>query len=112
MIAGDENAPADPDVVRATGFLARCWSLYNRNGWMDEVVEHTSKSLPDVTINCAKCHDHFYDPLTQREHYQFRAIFEPYDVRLDPVPGTADTKVDGLARVCDVDDKRPTFLFV
>ena len=112
MLAGDEIAPADPQVVRATGFLARNWSLYNRVGWMDEAVEHTSKAFLGLTFNCAKCHDHMFDPVSQREYFQYRSIFETYDVRVDPVPGIIDTNASGIVRVVDGDEKRPTYLFI
>ena len=114
MLAGDEIAPTDPQTVRATGFLARSWSLYNRNGWMEEVVEHTGKAFLGMTFNCAKCHDHMFDPVSQKEYYGLRAIFEPYGVRLDPAPGsnTLDTKADGVARVFDANEKAQTFLFL
>src|SRR4051812_23149907 len=87
MLAGDELAPADPQTVRATGFLARSWYKFNRNVWLDNTVEHTSKAFLGLTLNCARCHDHKYDPLAQREYYQFRAFFEPTNIRTDRVPG-------------------------
>ena len=37
---------------------------FNRNTWLDETVEHTAKALLGLTFNCAKCHDHKYDPIT------------------------------------------------
>ena len=96
------SPPADPQTVRATGYLVRSWFKFNRNVWMEDVVEHTGKAFLGLTLNCAKCHDHMYDPVSQKEYYQFRAIFEPYDVRTDPVPGGGlDTKADGLVRVFD-----------
>ena len=112
MLAGDEIAPTDPDVVRATGFLARNWYKFNRNVWLENTVEHTSKAFLGITINCARCHDHLYDPLTQKEHYQFRAFFEPYKVRTDRVPGEPDTAKAGVVRAFDADAGAKTFLFV
>jgi hypothetical protein len=41
MLAGDELAPEDPDTLRATGFLARNYFLFNRTTWLDSTVEHT-----------------------------------------------------------------------
>jgi hypothetical protein len=112
MLAGDEAAPDDPATLRATGFLARNWFKFNRNVWLDNTVEHTAKAFLGLTLNCARCHDHRYDPIAQDEYYRFRAFFEPYQVRTDRVPGVADLNADGLPRVYDADAATPTYLFV
>ena len=101
MLAGDEIAPLEQDVVTATGFLARNYYLFNRTTWLDDTIEHTSKALIGLTMNCAKCHDHKYDPVSQEDYYRFRAIFEPHHVRLDATPVTSDFAKDGLPRVYD-----------
>jgi hypothetical protein len=111
MLAGDELAPDDPDTLRATGFLARNWFLFNRNVWLDNTVEHTAKAFLGLTMNCARCHEHKYDPIAQKEYYQFRAFFEPHEVRLDRIPGQPDPKKDGLPRVFDAKLDAPTYLF-
>lgn len=112
MLAGDELAPEDPATIRATGYLVRNWYKFNRNTWLDNTVEHTGKAFMGVTFNCARCHDHMYDPISQEEYYKLRAVFEPYDIRLDRVPGQSDTTKDGLARVFDAKAETQTFLFV
>ena len=112
MLAADELYPTDPDRLRATGFLARNWFLFNRNQWMDETIEHVSKSLLGITMNCAKCHDHKYDPISQVDYYRMRAIFEPYEVRLDRIPGEPDLTKDAISRVYDGWLARPTSFFV
>ena len=101
MLAGDELDPANPDAIAGTGFLARNYYLFNRTTWLDSTIEHTGKAFLGLTLNCAKCHDHKYDPLTHEDYYSFRAIFEPHQVRLDPVPGQSDLEKDGLPRVFD-----------
>ncbi|MFM8469418.1 MAG: PSD1 and planctomycete cytochrome C domain-containing protein [Limisphaerales bacterium] len=110
QLAGDELAPTDPATLRATGFLARNYYLFNRTTWMDDVVEHTSKAFLGLTMNCVKCHDHKYDPLTTTDYYAMRAIFEPYHARLDELPGTTDLEKDGLPRAYDLHLDRPTFI--
>lgn len=112
MVAGDEIAPTDAGVLRATGFLGRNWFKFNRNVWLDNTIEHCGKAFLGLTFNCARCHDHKYDPISQAEYFQLRAIFEPYDVRYDRVAGQTDVEKDGIARVFDkrVDD--PTFVFI
>ncbi len=112
MLAGDEIAPSDPKTVRATGFLARNWYMFNRNVWLQDTVEYTSTAFLGVTLKCARCHNHKYDPIPQTDYYRFRAFFEPHDVRTDRVPGEADTLKDGLPRVYDADATKPTYRFV
>jgi mono/diheme cytochrome c family protein len=111
MLAGDEVAPEDPATVRATGFLARNWYKFNRNVWLDYTIEHTAKGFLGTTLNCARCHDHMYDPVSQQDYYTFRAFFEAHDIRTDRLPGQPDVAKDGLARVYDAHAAAPTFLF-
>ena len=112
MLAADELAPEDPDALRATGYLVRSWYKFNRHKWMDDAIEHTGKAFLGVTFNCCRCHDHMYDPLAQTEYYQLRAIFEPYDIRTDRVPGEANVETSGLVRVFDAKSDAQTFVFV
>ena len=112
MLAADELYPNDMSKLRASGFLARQYFRFNRNTWLDETVEHTSKAFLGLTLNCNKCHDHKYDPWSQQEYYKFRAFFEPYQVRMDQVPGEADYEKDGLPRVFDCHLEAPTYLFI
>jgi mono/diheme cytochrome c family protein len=112
MIAADELYPNDLDKLRASGFLARQYFKFNRTSWLDETVEHTSKAMLGLTFNCAKCHDHKYDPFAQREYYQMRAIFEPYQVRTDALPGEIDFEHDGVPRAFDGHLDAQTFLHI
>ena len=111
MLAGDELAPDDPETVRATGFLARNWDIFNRNVQLDKTVEHTARAFLGVTIQCARCHDHKYDPVSQVEYYKLRAVFEPYHLRVERVPGEPDRAKAGIPRAFDDFNDRPTYLF-
>lgn len=120
MLAGDELAPADPDILCATGFLGRNWYKFDRNVWMFETVEHTSQAFLGLTLKCARCHDHKFDPITQEDYYHFRAFFEPHDLRTDPISGNNDTEKDatlgpvlkeGVARAFDKVVDAKTFVF-
>jgi hypothetical protein len=111
MLAGDEIAPTDRDTLRATGYLARNWYKFNRNAWIQDTVEYTAAGFLGITLRCARCHDHKYDPFSQREYYEFRAFFEPHDIRIDALPGQPDTAKDGVARAFDGKPDAPTYLF-
>ena len=72
------------NLLTATGFLRMApdgtGSANNdeaRNQVMAETLKIVSTSLMGMTVGCAKCHDHRYDPIPQRNYYQLRAIFEP-----------------------------------
>jgi len=112
MLAADELYPTDSDRLRATGYLARQYYKFNRTTWLDETVEHTSKAFLGLTMNCAKCHDHKYDPIEQTNYYQFRAFFEPYQVRMDQIPGQLDLEMDGIPRAFDCNLNTPTYLHI
>ncbi|MEX2288117.1 MAG: PSD1 and planctomycete cytochrome C domain-containing protein [Planctomycetaceae bacterium] len=111
MLAADELDPTNAGSLRATGFLARHYYKFNRHTWLDSAIEHTSKSFLGLTMNCARCHDHKYDPVSQEEYYRFRALFEPYQVRTDRIPGQANVDQDGLPRVFDAEPDAKTYLF-
>jgi Protein of unknown function (DUF1553)/Protein of unknown function (DUF1549)/Planctomycete cytochrome C len=111
MLAGDEIAPTDRDTLRATGYLARNWYKFNRNAWMQDTVEYTAAGFLGVTLRCARCHDHKYDPVSQKDYYHFRAFFEPHDIRIDAMPGQTDLVKDGVARAFDAHPEAATYLF-
>ncbi|MBL9167704.1 MAG: DUF1553 domain-containing protein [Verrucomicrobiales bacterium] len=110
MLAGDEVAPEDPDTLRATGFLVRNYKMLSREQWLEDTVKHTAQAFMGVTMGCAKCHDHLFDPISQRDYYSLRAIFEPHQVRTDRVPGQLNTISNGLARAYDA-IPTPTYVF-
>ncbi len=124
MLAGDEVAPDDLESLAATGFLVRNWFKLDRNIWLNNTVEHTGKAFLGLTIGCARCHDHKYDPISQKEYYRFRAVFEPHDIRTDPLPCESGARVGavagavaeviaaGIARAYDGRPNEPTWIFV
>lgn len=111
MLAGDEVAPDDPQTLRATGFLVRNWYSGSRNVWLQDTTDHTAKGFLGLTLACARCHDHMYDPISQEDYFRFRAFFEPHEIRTDPLDGQPDTKNDGLVRVYDAHPDAATVFF-
>jgi len=110
MLAADELHPNALDQLRASGFLARQYFKFNRTSWLDETIEHTSKAMLGLTMNCCKCHDHKYDPISQEDYYRFRALFEPYQIRTEMVPGVIDFQKDGIPRAFDCNLDLPTYV--
>lgn len=89
QIAGDVLWPDDEQAVIATGFLAAGpWDFVGqvetkspqlrrsaRSLDLDDMATQVMTATLAMTINCARCHDHKLDPITQREYYQLRAVF-------------------------------------
>lgn len=77
QIAGDLSPR--PDDVFATGFLARA-ALSVGDGQEDiafAAVETVSSAFLGMTAGCARCHDHRFDPISQRDYYAMKALFDP-----------------------------------
>jgi hypothetical protein len=90
QLAGDELEPDNPEALIATGFN-RLWpDEYNaanleqrRQEILDDVVEVTGAAFLGLTVGCARCHDHKFDPISQRDYYQLQAHFAPMRARDD-----------------------------
>jgi len=82
QIAGDELTPFDPANIVATGFLSAARYSGNeldkeiqRNDILVDLVNTTSKAFLGITMECAQCHTHKFDPLTIRDYYRMQAFF-------------------------------------
>jgi hypothetical protein len=97
-----------PDDQFALGFLAR--GAVFRDG-MDSrefpivAVETVSTAFMGLTVGCAKCHDHMYDPIKQRDFYAMKALFDPLVLRKVTL-ATADEIVAAGRAADEVDRKR------
>ena len=97
---GTRHDPAFVQVAAHHGEGGRI-AEESRVDYVVDRVDTTGTVWLGLTVGCARCHEHKYDPIAQKEYFQFRAFFEPHDVRIDRVPGQADPKKDGLPRVYD-----------
>lgn len=84
QLAGDELLDANTETMIATGFnRLGPWDDepadfdVDRFDQLDDLVNTTSQAFLGLTMGCARCHDHKFDPLTQREYYSMVAVFNP-----------------------------------
>ena len=85
QIAGDELWPDEPKARMGTGYFTVGTNrdmLYkvediNRIESLTDFVDTTSSVFLGLTVGCARCHDHKFDPIPQRDYYRLQAIFAP-----------------------------------
>jgi len=94
QIAGDALFPNTPDGILGLGFLAAGpWDFIGhvevseakidgriaRHLDRDEMVSNTLNTFTSATIQCARCHDHKFDPFTQKHYYSLQSVFAAVD---------------------------------
>ena len=84
QLAGDELAPNNAEAQIATGFLRLPPEEINgsdyrqiRQEMLDDITDVVGQSFLGLTVGCARCHDHKFDPISQREYFQLQAFFAP-----------------------------------
>ena len=99
QIAGDEIAPDDPSVTIGTAFLRHSIYEYNQRDaegqWratLDEVTDVTGDVFLGLSVQCAHCHDHKFDPILQKDYYRLQAFFGNITWAEDKVLATAEEK--------------------
>lgn len=89
-----------PDDQFALGFLAR-GAVFRDGKDAKELpiaaVETVSTAFMGLTVGCAKCHDHMYDPISQRDFYAMKALFDPLVVRKVTLATAAEVVAAGRA---------------
>ncbi len=77
-----ESVELRPDDLFALGFLARAGTGNPDSQELAiQAVETVSTAFMGLTVGCAKCHDHMYDPIEQRDFYAMKALFDPLTLR-------------------------------
>ena len=84
QLANDQLIPDDPEALIATAFCRNGPTVDNadneetRTDELDDMVATTSSVFLGITVGCARCHDHKYDPIPQRDYYRMQAVFFPF----------------------------------
>jgi hypothetical protein len=104
QLAGDVLWPDDPDAVRATGFLvagsydtvgqtqqSQAMRRVVRQDELEDLAGTVGQTFLALTVNCARCHDHKFDPVRQVEYYRLTAALAGihHGERALPSPGAA-----------------------
>ncbi len=82
QLAGDELFPDDAEALAATGYC-RMWPDESnasnihlaRQMALDDLTGHVGAAILGLSIGCAQCHDHKFDPILQTDFYQLQAFF-------------------------------------
>jgi mono/diheme cytochrome c family protein len=105
QLAGDELFPESPDALIATGYLRHGiyeWNARDVRGQWDYILNDLTDTTGDVFlglgIQCARCHDHKFDPILQRDYFRLRAFFAAYQPG-DVVAVTAEEKTAHAAKM-------------
>src|SRR5262245_35729880 len=80
QLAGDEYSPDSQEAMIATGFLrlgpeGGGGGERGRQDSLDDLITTTSLTFMGMTVGCARCHDHKFDPIPQKDYYRIQAVF-------------------------------------
>lgn len=83
QLAGDLIPNATPDQIAATGFLRNSMNTHEggtiaeeyRTAYVIDKVDAVATSMLGLTMKCCQCHDHKFDPISQKEYFEFFAFF-------------------------------------
>jgi mono/diheme cytochrome c family protein len=124
QLAGDALYPDSADSIVALGFIAAGPFDYVgqievaesttdgqicRNLDRDDMVRTTMETFTSMTVGCARCHDHKFDPIKQQDYYSLQAVFAAVDRAdrpFDANPATARRRASLLAERRKLDDER------
>ena len=96
QLAGDEIAPNDPEILIATSYLRNPvyeWNQRDVHGqaelMLNDMTDNAGEVFLGLSMGCARCHDHKFDPILQKDYFSLRAFFEPVLWRTDLKLATA-----------------------
>lgn len=100
QLAGDEIDPGNRDALIGTMYLRHWiyeWNQRDVEGQWQEILSDVTETTADVFLaqglKCARCHDHKFDPLLQKDYFSMKAFFTPLQPREDqPVADLATRK--------------------
>jgi mono/diheme cytochrome c family protein len=118
QIAGDELDPADPEKVIATGFLRMGpWELTGmevakiaRQRFLDDVTNSVGEVFIAHSLQCARCHDHKFDPVPTVDYYSIQAVFATTQLVERPAPFLPNENTEGFGERAYLEKRRAEYL--
>ena len=99
QLAGDEIAPQDPNVLIATAYLRNPVYEWNqrdvRGQWeiiLTDITDTTGEVFLGLSFGCARCHNHKFDPILQRDYFRLRSFFSSVLWRDDMTLATTEER--------------------
>ncbi|HEY0552525.1 MAG TPA: PSD1 and planctomycete cytochrome C domain-containing protein, partial [Verrucomicrobiae bacterium] len=106
QIAGDEMTPRTPERLIATGYLRHWIYEYNNrdvvgqwNTILNDITDTTGDVFLGLGVQCARCHDHKFDPILQKDYYRLQAFFAPFLPREDIDVATDSERAEHQAKI-------------
>lgn len=118
QIAGDELDPKNPGAVVATGFLRMGpWELTGmevakvaRQRFLDDVTNSVGETFLAQSLQCARCHDHKFDPVPTRDYYAIQATFATTQLAERPAEFLPEENVAGFDEAKYLEPRREAYL--
>ncbi len=117
QLANDQLKPGDPEALIPTMFCLNGPTQDNAvteenradelSDIMDDMVATTSSVFMGVTMGCARCHDHKYDPLPTKDYYRMVAVFSPFEKTTKPLVGETEIAAHKEANKAVDEKQRP-----
>ncbi len=99
QLAGDEMAPDKPEVLVATSYLRNPiyeWNQRDVRGQaeliLNDLTDNAGEVFLGLSFGCARCHDHKFDPILQKDYFALRAFFQPVNWRTDLTLSTPEER--------------------
>ena len=111
QIAGDEIDPNDPEKIIATGFLRMGpWELTGmevekiaRQRFLDDVTNSVGETFLAHSLQCARCHDHKFDPVPTHDYYSIQAVFATTQLSERAAPYLPEENTQGFEERVDLE---------
>ena len=117
QLAGDEVYPDEPDARIATSYMRNGIYEYNNRDavgqWstiLNDVTDTTADVFLGLGVQCARCHDHKFDPILQKDYYRLQAFFSGIIPREDVPAATAKQRADYAAKLATWEEKAKPIL--